>query len=175
MSSSSYSSRDAPNPLRPYYISPSIGQLSDPNFYQTSPSHTSPSSGNRNASPLPSKQPFSSARDMLSDLDYSDYLSDSSPSVTDMVRELLDQALWKYTSVLLAQPFEVAKTILQCQIVAPRGGAIAGSIGARGQRVLYTDDRVYVSLHDGLVAHQSISLLLIPNSIAVGRLGRIRP
>ncbi|KAH0562127.1 hypothetical protein GP486_003178 [Trichoglossum hirsutum] len=137
MSSSSYSGRDAPNPLRPYYISPSIGQPPDSNSYQTF------SSGNRNALPAPPKQPFSSARDMLSDLDYSDYLSDSSPSVMDMMQELLDQALWKYTSVLLAQPFEVAKMVLQCQIAAPRSGAIAGSIGVRGQRPTYTDDRLY--------------------------------
>lgn len=30
----------------------------------------------------------------------------------------MDQAIWKYTSVLLAQPFDVAKTILQVRIAA---------------------------------------------------------
>jgi fusion and transport protein UGO1 len=81
---------------------------------------------------------------MLSDLDYSDYLSDASPSAADMMREWLDQALWKYMSVLLAQPFEVAKTVLQCQSVVPEGGMVAGPVGVRGQRPLYQDDRVYV-------------------------------
>lgn len=52
---------------------------------------------------------------MLSDLDYSDYLSDASPSVAEMIKGLVDQGLWKYTSVLMSQPFEVAKTVLQVQ------------------------------------------------------------
>jgi hypothetical protein len=98
-------SRDAPNPLRPYYIPPSIGLPPDLPQNQTSgPSYSSslhkPSFG-------------SQARDILSDLDYDSYFADSSPSVTEHARRLLDQALWNYTSVLLAQPFEVAKTILQ--------------------------------------------------------------
>lgn len=29
------------------------------------------------------------------------------------IKELVDELIWKYTSVLMAQPFEVAKTILQ--------------------------------------------------------------
>ena len=155
MSSSSYlAGRDAPNPLRPYYISPSIGQPSDSNFYQnTSPPHASPSSNARNAFQTPAKQSFSSARDMFYDLDCSDYLSDASPSAADMVRALLDQALWKYTSVLLAQPFDVAKTVLQCQVISVGNGAIAGSHGGRGHRGLYTDDRVYVRLRDSWAVH----------------------
>ncbi|KAH0545288.1 hypothetical protein FGG08_000587 [Glutinoglossum americanum] len=141
MSPSSYSGRDAPNPLRPYYISPSIGQQPlDTALYQ---SHTPPS---RNV--FPSKQPFSSARDILSDLDYSDYLSEASPSVADMVREWLDQALWKYMSVLLAQPFEVAKTVLQCQVMVPGGAAGLSSGVVRGQRPLYMDDHGYADSDD---------------------------
>jgi fusion and transport protein UGO1 len=64
----------------------------------------------------------SSARDLLSDLDYSDYL-ENSPSVSSWFREAFDRALWKYTSVLTAQPFDVAKTILQAYVVpdAPDG------------------------------------------------------
>lgn len=50
---------------------------------------------------------------MFSDLDYKDYLSEPSPSVVKTVKDLIDELLWKYTSVLMAQPFEVAKTILQ--------------------------------------------------------------
>lgn len=32
------------------------------------------------------------------------------------MKALVEQALWKYTSVFLAQPFEVAKTVLQVQL-----------------------------------------------------------
>jgi fusion and transport protein UGO1 len=49
----------------------------------------------------------------LSDLDYDSYFPESSPSIAGHAKKLLDHALWNYTSVLLAQPFEVAKTILQ--------------------------------------------------------------
>jgi fusion and transport protein UGO1 len=98
-------SRDAPNPLRPYYIPPSIGLPPElPQNHTPGPSYSSSSH----------KPSFGSqARDILSDLDYDSYFADSSPSVAGHARRLLDQALWNYTSVLLAQPFEVAKTILQ--------------------------------------------------------------
>ena len=52
---------------------------------------------------------------MLSDLDYSDYLSGASPSLLELAKTLLDQGVWKYTSVFLAQPFDVAKVVLQVQ------------------------------------------------------------
>lgn len=48
-------------------------------------------------------------------MDYSDYIPESSPSSTAVVKGLVEQAIWKYTSVFLAQPFEVAKTVLQVQ------------------------------------------------------------
>lgn len=35
-----------------------------------------------------------------------------------MVKRLMDQAIWNYTSVLLAQPFEVAKTVLQVHLAS---------------------------------------------------------
>lgn len=98
-------SRDAPNPLRPYYIPPSIGLPPDVPQNQTSPSPYS----SRNAKASLGSQ----ARDILSDLDYDSYFPDASPTVAGHAKKLLDQALWNYTSVLLAQPFEVAKTILQ--------------------------------------------------------------
>lgn len=97
--------REGINPLRPYYIPPSLG-------LDTS-----------NASSLPdlpaptSTQVFSSsARDLLPDLDYSDYL-DSSSSASDWIRDALNRAVWRYTSVLTAQPFDIAKTILQAYVV----------------------------------------------------------
>jgi hypothetical protein len=98
------SSRDTPNPLRPYYRPPSIGlPPGDANA-------TSASTG-------PSSSLGSSARHVFDDLDYSSFLNDGdSASVADMGRKILDQALWKYTSVLLAQPFDVAKTILQVRL-----------------------------------------------------------
>ena len=108
-------SRDAPNPLRPYYIPPSIGPpLEQPlNHSNNSSSPASPPYPSR--TPKPSFQPSfgSQARDILSDLDYDSYFPDSSPTVAEHAKKLLDQALWNYTSVLLAQPFEVAKTLLQ--------------------------------------------------------------
>jgi fusion and transport protein UGO1 len=41
-----------------------------------------------------------------------------------MIKELLDQAMYKYMSVLLAQPFEVAKTVLQVRSQAAGDGSI---------------------------------------------------
>ena len=97
-------SRDTPNPLRPYYIPPSIGLPPDTTANNTAPPSHSP----------PSKPSFGThARDILSDLDYGDYLSDSSPSLAEMAKKLVDEAIWNYTTVLLAQPLEVAKTVLQ--------------------------------------------------------------
>jgi fusion and transport protein UGO1 len=102
-------SRDAPNPLRPYYIPPSIG-LPPELPPQTSAASPLASGGSANSS----KPSFGSqARDMLSDLDYDSYFPGASPTVAEHAKKLLDQALWNYTSVLLAQPFEVAKTLLQ--------------------------------------------------------------
>jgi mitochondrial fusion and transport protein UGO1 len=66
----------------------------------------------------------SSARDIFPDIDYSDYVPEGSLSTVDMIKELLDQALYKYTSVLLAQPFEVAKTVLQVRSQAGGDGSI---------------------------------------------------
>ncbi|KAF2203773.1 mitochondrial carrier [Delitschia confertaspora ATCC 74209] len=104
-------SRDTPNPLRPYYIPPSIGLPPDssaPNGTATSsPSYSSAST----------KPSFGSqARDILSDLDYGDYFPDNTPTLAEHAKRLVDQALWNYTSVLLAQPFEVAKTVLQVHL-----------------------------------------------------------
>lgn len=106
-------SMEGPNPLRPYYIPPSVGP--PPDFSQD---HTSTSNvGSKYAaSASATTSSFgSSARNILADMDYTDYLSESSPSPADIVKRLLEQALWKYTSIFLAQPFEVAKTVLQVQ------------------------------------------------------------
>lgn len=99
---------DGPNPLRPYYIPPQIGL--DASNVSSPPDASS------------STQVFGgSARDLLPDLDYSDYL-DNSPSVSSWIRDALDEALRRYLGVLTAQPFDVAKTILQTY-VAPDDSA----------------------------------------------------
>ena len=90
-------SRHVPNPLRPYYVPPSIG--------------TEPISNTTTSASKPPSSSFS-----FPDIDYSDYISDGSPSIPASIKSVVDQAFWKYTNVLLAQPFEVAKLILQTRV-----------------------------------------------------------
>ena len=100
--------RETPNPLRPYFIPPSVG-LSGP---QNGTFATN--AGSKHVST--STNSFgSSARNILADMDYTDYIPESSPSSTAVIKGLVEQAIWKYTSIFLAQPFEVAKTVLQVQ------------------------------------------------------------
>ncbi|KAJ5908915.1 hypothetical protein N7495_001597 [Penicillium taxi] len=96
-------SREGVNPLRPYYI-PQSG---------LSPV-TAPTPG----VPSPSSAVVfgSTARNLIPDIDYTDYL-ESSPSVSDWVREAVNNSLVRYSQVLIAQPFDVAKTILQVYVV----------------------------------------------------------
>jgi fusion and transport protein UGO1 len=101
-------SRGEPNPLRPYYIPPSIGIPQDTSGATSSGTH-----GLRNGS---ASSYASSAREMFSDIDYSDYMSDASPSTVESIRKTLDEALYRYVSVLLSQPFDVAKTVLQVKL-----------------------------------------------------------
>ncbi|KUL84982.1 hypothetical protein ZTR_07900 [Talaromyces verruculosus] len=96
------------NPLRPYYVPP-IGLSPSESLNASSAAHIVSHASSRTTI-------GGSARDLLSDLDYSDYL-DASPSVSEWFRDLLDRALWKYSSALLAQPFDVAKTLLQIYVV----------------------------------------------------------
>lgn len=96
------------NPLRPYYVPP-IGLSPTESLNASSAAHIASHASSRTTI-------GGSARDLLSDLDYSDYL-DASPSVSEWFRELLDRVVWKYSSALLAQPFDVAKTLLQIYVV----------------------------------------------------------
>lgn len=97
-------SRDTINPLRPYYIPPSIG-VPPPNTSTAAAAAQRTSGIGR------------SARDLLSDFDYTGQLLDTDgASFTELGRKLFDKAVWKYTSVLLAQPFDVAKTLLQLRL-----------------------------------------------------------
>jgi mitochondrial fusion and transport protein UGO1 len=112
------SAREGPNPLRPYYIPPSIGL---PPESAVAASSASKAVGSKNGTPATYA---SSAREIFSDIDYSNYVSEGSQSTLDMVKELFDQAMYKYMSVLLAQPFEVAKTVLQVRSQLDGDGSI---------------------------------------------------
>ncbi|EAW14712.1 mitofusin complex protein UGO1 [Aspergillus clavatus NRRL 1] len=122
--------REGLNPLRPYYIPPSFGL--DASNASSPPDIAAPSSA----------QVFgSSARDLLPDLDYSEYL-ESSPSLSEWVRNALDAALHRYTGVLVAQPFDVAKTILQAYVVPDSQGEqwAADAPGRSSRTDSYNDD-----------------------------------
>ena len=94
-----------PNPLRPYYVPPSIGS-STPSASPSQPLHSTraPSSSSLSGS----------ARDLLPELDI-DFKSTTSEAWRQS-RTLLDTLVWRYSSVLLAQPFDVAKTVLQVSL-----------------------------------------------------------
>ena len=95
--------REGLNPLRPYYVPPSIGLTADitPNSSSASVAGTGGASSSSFSFP---------------DLDYSEYLGDTPSTVTGSIKEVLNKAIWKYTSTLIAQPFEVAKLILQVHV-----------------------------------------------------------
>lgn len=109
--------REGPNPLRPYYVPPSIGI--SPEVGNVTTAGATHGVGLKNGS---AASYASSARDIFIDMDYTEYLSDTSPGTLAQIKSLLDQALYKYTSVLLAQPFEVGKTVLQVRSQASTDG-----------------------------------------------------
>ncbi|KAL9103837.1 MAG: hypothetical protein Q9163_001157 [Psora crenata] len=114
------STQREPNPLRPYYIPPSALQAAD--LPPKAPS--GPNLSSKYAST--STNSFgSSARNILADMDYSDYIAEDSPGPKTFMKILLKQALWKYTSVFLAQPFEVAKIVLQAHVATMKQRNIA--------------------------------------------------
>ncbi|KYK61566.1 mitochondrial fusion protein [Drechmeria coniospora] len=101
--------REGVNPLRPYYIPPTIGEAVDPiSSSHANSSYSQHATGNNT-------RYATKARDVLTDLNYKGLLDDSSPSIVQSAKELVDELLWKYTSVLMAQPFEVAKMMLQAR------------------------------------------------------------
>lgn len=103
---------EGPNPLRPYYVPLplTVTQDHDQNF-----SVISRIGSDYAANALASSSFGSSARNILADMDYSEYILESSPSPSEFIKKLLEQAVWKYISIFLAQPFEVAKIVLQVQ------------------------------------------------------------
>ena len=124
--------RDVPNPLRPYHIPTPAVPPPATGPADGGASRAGPSSASKHASSVPKTNVRgSSAHDVLPDFDYGDYLPDASPPVAELLKSLLDQGLWKYTSVLLAQPFELAKTILQVQ----DAGTVTEARGMEDERV----------------------------------------
>lgn len=107
-----YSEMEGPNPLRPYYVPLPLAVTQD-QYQNFSVASRIGSEYATNA--LASSSFGSSARNILADMDYSEYLLESSPSPSDFMKKLLEQGVWKYTSIFLAQPFEVAKIVLQVQ------------------------------------------------------------
>lgn len=107
--------RPGDNPYRPYYIPPSIEEPLEHPLPKPDPhaffAHHHAAAGNGSGTNYASR-----ARDIFSDLDYKDYIAEPSPSVVRSAKALIDDLLWRYTSVLMAQPFEVAKTILQVRL-----------------------------------------------------------
>jgi hypothetical protein len=117
-------SREGPNPLRPYYRPPSIGIPQDTPGTTSSGTH---GLGPKNGS---AASYASSARDMF---DYSEYLSDSSPSSVEAVKKTLDDWFYKYFSIILSQPFDVAKTVLQVRHQGLADGAIPAAASEEGR------------------------------------------
>ncbi|KAL6831181.1 mitochondrial carrier domain-containing protein [Trichoderma sp. SZMC 28015] len=100
-----------PNPLRPYYRPPTIEERAEPVSIPSS----NPFSGGNSYDVASGAKYASKAKHMLNDLDYKELIGEPSPSVVESARELVDELIWKYMSVLIGQPFEVAKMILQAR------------------------------------------------------------
>ncbi|KAF2483541.1 hypothetical protein BDY17DRAFT_297571 [Neohortaea acidophila] len=107
-----------PNPLRPYYIPPSIGPTSA----------TSPPQAAHTPRPAPTSSLSSSARDYLPDIDID--LRSTTGEAWTHTRALLDTLVWRYTSILLAQPFDVAKTVLQLSL-PPSAASLSTPVKSR--------------------------------------------
>ena len=138
------SPREGPNPLRPYHIpAPAVAEpTSSP---RERAQGAGPSSASKHASSLPRTAFGTSARDAFSDFDYGDYLPEASPPVAEVLKNLADQGLWKYASVLLSQPFDLAKTVLQVQDAA----AVAeGAVDAQEKPSRAPSSRAYARDYD---------------------------
>ncbi|KAK3326641.1 mitochondrial carrier domain-containing protein [Apodospora peruviana] len=126
------------NPLRPYYIPPSIGEPVE--AIPTPGPHAFTQAGNATG------KYASKARDIFSDLDYTDY--EPSPSVVQTIKDVVDELLWKYTSVLMAQPFEVAKTIMQARSQDDLGGLEAAAAAVEQAAKQQKQSSQKISMYD---------------------------
>ncbi|KAI0416758.1 mitochondrial carrier domain-containing protein [Xylaria grammica] len=116
------STGDGVNPLRPYYIPPRIGEQTG------SLPRANPFSNSSTTNATASAKYASKARDIFPDIDYKEHLDELSPSTIQSLKQFIDELLWKYTSVMMAQPFEVAKTILQARTQDDLGGLDASPV-----------------------------------------------
>lgn len=126
--------REGVNPLRPYYIPPRIGEQAEslpranPFSHHTSNTTTTATTTAAAAAATATAKYSSKARDIFPDIDYKDHLDELSPSAVQSIKQFIDELLWKYTSVVMAQPFEVAKTILQVRVQDDLGGLDASPV-----------------------------------------------
>ncbi|KAK5134796.1 hypothetical protein LTR08_006171 [Meristemomyces frigidus] len=112
-----------PASLRPYYIPPSTSPDA------ALPAHMSPA---RPLPPRPAASLSGAARDLLPDLGVD--FKDSAGEAWLNTRALFDALLYKYVSVLLAQPFDVAKIVLQVSLPPAAGDALAGTATPKRRR-----------------------------------------
>lgn len=129
---------EAVNPLRPYYVPPSIG---DSVHLRPPPATPAGSSGGAFPSHPGGSAPTASTawttgasssarRDPFLDVDFKTYMGDEPSSVMANAKELVDGLIWRYTSVLMAQPFEVAKTLLQVHSLDAQAAAMSATSSA---------------------------------------------
>jgi hypothetical protein len=162
-------SREGPNPLRPYYRPPSIGIPQDTSGTTSSGTH---GLGPKNGS---AASYASSARDMF---DYSDYLSDAPPSSVEAVKKTLDDWFYKYFSILLSQPFDVAKTVLQVRHQGLADGTIPAAAAGEAQtrsssyrNSMYSDVGItrFTGKH-GLIVYSTLQTTQIRTSLRISPL-----
>ncbi|KAK9364784.1 mitochondrial carrier domain-containing protein [Lipomyces kononenkoae] len=101
------------SPLRPYYQRPELVFHSGvPDLAITKADNGTSSSASSFSTSSLFSMGSSQADSILADLDYADYLE--LPNTSELVRGLTNALLTRYSSTFLAQPFEVAKMVLQC-------------------------------------------------------------
>lgn len=122
------SSSREPNPLRPYYNPPSIG-------HTAAASSSQPLHATRHA---PSSSLGGSARDYLPEIDLD--IKSTTGEAWQQTRGLVDTLVWRYTSVLLAQPFDVAKTVLQVSLPPSNAASATPKRRKRSARRRYSDE-----------------------------------
>jgi mitochondrial fusion and transport protein UGO1 len=142
------STKEGVNPLRPYYIPPRIGERIE-SLPRAKPFPSTSSNANATSTGYASK-----ARDIFPDIDYKEHLDELSPSTVESIKQFVDELLWKYTSVLMSQPFEVAKTILQVRVQDDIGGLDAAPIDTNSRTSVESPRK---SLYDGVCLKSRLS------------------
>ncbi|KAK0925763.1 hypothetical protein LTR91_023620 [Friedmanniomyces endolithicus] len=124
-----------PNPLRPYsayYREPTIGP--PPSASPPPPAHIGrPMAGS-------AASISSTARDLLPELDID--LKTSAGEAWQNTRSLFDTLLYRYTSVLLAQPFDASKVVLQVSLPSSSVESTPQRRRADPRRQAHSDRRV---------------------------------